>query len=77
MSDSSSVDLLHDVHGLEVCGIREEADVRTIRDLLRRLFPDWRFTHHYYKDGATREPGWKVVISRDPENSGDRWQTAD
>jgi hypothetical protein len=38
------------------------------------LFPDWRYEHNYYKDPSTREPGWKVVISRDPENFNDQWE---
>jgi hypothetical protein len=76
LSDFASVDLLHDVYGLEVCGIREERDVKPITALLRRLFPGWRYGHSYYKDGSTREPGWKVVISRDPEDTGDRWERA-
>jgi hypothetical protein len=64
------------VFGLEVCGIREKADVATITTMLQRLFPDWRHQHSYYKDGATREPGWKIVISRDPEHFDDRWEHA-
>jgi hypothetical protein len=74
LSDYGSVDLLHDVFGVEVCGIHEEDEVAPILRLLRKLFPDWRHTHSYYKDGATREPGWKIVISRDPENFNDQWQ---
>jgi hypothetical protein len=74
LSDFGSIDLQHDVYGLEVCGIREEGDAHTIADLLRKMFPSWRYSRMYYKDGSTREPGWKVIISRDPEDFGDRWQ---
>jgi hypothetical protein len=74
LSDFSSIDLLHDVYGVEVCGIREEADARAIGGLLRKMFPSWPFSRMYLKDGKTREPGWKVIISRDPEDLGDRWQ---
>jgi hypothetical protein len=73
LSDFGSVDLLHDTYGVEVCGIREEDHARAIQRLLRGLFPDWHYTHSYYKDHTTREPGWKVVITRDPEDLRDRW----
>jgi hypothetical protein len=76
LSDYSSVDLLHDVYGIEVCGIREQCEVARITQLLRELFPDWHHMHSYYKDSSTREPGWKIVISRDPENFNDRWEPA-
>ena len=74
LSDFGSVDLVHDVYGLEVCGIRDETDARRIAELLRALFPAWRYTRRYYKDASTREPGWKVIISREPEDFGDRWR---
>jgi hypothetical protein len=74
LSDYGSVDLLHDVYGIEVCGIREEDDVAPITQMLRGLFPDWRYERSYCKDATTREPGWKVIISRDPENFNDRWE---
>jgi hypothetical protein len=73
LSEFASIDLLHDVYGLEVCGIRAEDDARSIEALLRRLFPSWRYTRKYYKDASTREPGWKVMISRDPEDFEDKW----
>ena len=41
-SHYSSVDCLHDVHGIEVCGIHEREDATSIREILRRMFPDWR-----------------------------------
>lgn len=41
-SHYSSVDCLHDVYGIEVCGIREHEDARTILKILMRLYPDWR-----------------------------------
>ena len=74
MSHYGSVDLMHDVFGLEVCGIHDEEDVEPITRLLRKLFPDWPYTHSYYKEAFTREPGWKVKISRDPEGLGEQWE---
>jgi hypothetical protein len=76
LSDFGSVDLLHDIYGIEVCGIREESDARTIETLLRRKFASWRHSRRYQKESRTREPGWKVVISRDPEDSRDQWRHA-
>jgi hypothetical protein len=74
LSDFGSIDLLHDVYGLEVCGIRDEADAHTIQTLLRQKFSTWPYSRMHYKDASTREPGWKVMISRDPENFDDKWK---
>src|SRR5262245_37197396 len=76
LSHYGSVDLMHDLYGLEVCGIHDEADVAPITGMLREMFPDWRYTHSYYKEAFTREPGWKVQIWRDPERLGDQWENA-
>jgi hypothetical protein len=75
LSDFGSVDMLHDLFGLEVCGIRAEADARAIRRLLEGLFPGWRHRRLFHKDYG-REAGWKVVITRDPERFEDDWQHA-
>lgn len=72
LSDYGSVDMLHDVFGLEVCGIHQEEDARDILKLLQRKFVDWRHTRMYHREAYTREPGWKVIISRDPEDYQDR-----
>jgi hypothetical protein len=74
LSDFSSVDLRHDDYGIEVCGIREETDARTIERLLREIFPSWPYSRRHYKDSSTREPGWKVVITREREDFRDDWQ---
>jgi hypothetical protein len=74
LSDFSAIDLCHDTYGLEVCGIRNEEDARSIAALLARLFPTWHYARRYYKGHPTLEPGWKVILSRDPENHRDRWQ---
>jgi len=42
MTNYSSIDCLHDVYGLEVCGIGEREDAVRILQLLVPLFPDWR-----------------------------------
>ena len=66
LSHFSSVDLLHEEFGLEVCGIHEVADAREILRLLRRIFPSWPFHRMYFKDYG-REIGWKAIVHRDPE----------
>lgn len=74
LSDFGSIDLQQDVYGLEVTGIREEADAREIAALLRRMFPEWQHRRTYYEDQNLREIGWKATISRDREDYDDDWK---
>ena len=37
----SSVDLLHDEFGLEVCGIKRVEDAEAIQRILAGMYPDW------------------------------------
>ncbi len=76
LSDFGSIDLQHDVFGLEVTGIREEADAKAIAALLRRMFAGWRYRRRFYEDQNLGVIGWKVMISRDPEDFDDDWQRA-
>ena len=41
LSHYSSVDIIHEEHGLEVCGIHDQEDAEFIRALLHRLYPSW------------------------------------
>lgn len=66
LSDYSSVDVLHDLFGLEVCGLREEDEARVALDALRARFPGWRFGHVQLKDWGGRDTGWRAVLHRDP-----------
>lgn len=75
LSDFGSIDLLHDVYGLEVTAIREEESAKEIEALLRTMFPGWRYRRTFYEDHNLRELGWKVIISRDPENFKDNWKS--
>jgi hypothetical protein len=77
LSDFGSIDLQHDVYGLEVTSIREEADATAIEELLRKLFPEWHHRRTFYEDHNQAELGWKVMISRDPENFDDTWHRTD
>ena len=59
----SSIDLLHDIFGLEVCGIAREADAEIILCILEETFPDWPHSgvrYHPYE----RDRGWKAVIHK-------------
>jgi len=59
----SSVDLLHDVFGLEVCGIAEETDAQVVLCVLEEAFPGWQHSDlHYRKSG--RDRGWKALIHK-------------
>ena len=75
LSDYGAVDMLHDVYGLEVTGVREEADCRRIAQMLARLYPRWKYTRVYYKDRGA-ETGWKAVVHRDPESDRDSWKAS-
>lgn len=76
LSDFGSVDLAHDIYGLEVTSIGEEDQATRIQELLLELLPNWHFRRQYYEDQNLGEIGWKVIISRDPEHFNDDWQAA-
>jgi hypothetical protein len=75
LSDFGSIDLQHDVYGLEVTAIRKEADAAAIERLLQKMFPEWHYRRTYYEDHNLGELGWKVMISRDSEDYDDNWQS--
>jgi hypothetical protein len=76
LSHYSSVDPLHDVYGIEVCGIREHDDAVAIQQVLMRAFPGWRPGCLCYKDFG-REPGWKAKVQRDADPPDEHWETAE
>jgi hypothetical protein len=41
LSHFSSIDPMHDVYGIEVCGIRDEDDAIAIAAILAKMFPRW------------------------------------
>ena len=41
LSHYSSVDLIHDLYGIEVCGILQRDDAVAIQRLLISMFPAW------------------------------------
>jgi len=68
-SDYSSIDLLHEEFGLEVCGIQEESNVEPIAQAMRAGFPHWHYSHVCRKD-CGRELGWKFALHMFPRSSG-------
>lgn len=42
LSHYSAIDCMHDVYGLEVCGIHEREDAVSIREVLVEMFPAWK-----------------------------------
>jgi hypothetical protein len=65
-SHFSSLDILHDVFGLEVCGIDNQELALNLRSVLCQIFPTWKYSRLIYRNGEL-DPGWKVIIHRDPE----------
>jgi hypothetical protein len=61
LTSYTSIDLLHEEYGLEVCGIQQQSDLDTIADVLFEAFPHWHHHRVCYKEGE-REPGWKFAI---------------
>jgi len=76
LSHYSAIDPLHDVYGIEVCGIRERSDAVEILKLLGKMFPTWSPGCLCYRDHG-REPGWIAVIQRDPDPPDQQWETAE
>jgi hypothetical protein len=74
LQDFGSVDLLHDLYGLEVCGIPKEPDSATILETLQKLFPDWPHSDVHYHD-RSRDRGWKVLIYKN-RRRGKSYRTA-
>jgi hypothetical protein len=75
LSHYSAVDCLHDLYGIEVCGIHEKGDALTIRGVLSDMFPNWIVGCLCYKDYG-REPGWKTQIYRDRPRKREQWEAA-
>jgi len=64
-TDFSSVDLMHDLFGLEVCGIPEEEDAVVVLAILEEVFPEWPYSDIHYHD-YDRDRGWKALIFKNP-----------
>jgi hypothetical protein len=71
----SSVDPVHDLYGIEVCGIVEPDDAQSILTLLRAMFPSWGHAGICFKDYG-REPGYKARVYRDQPREPEQWESA-
>jgi hypothetical protein len=67
LSDYSAIDVLHDVHGLEVLGLPDRGTAERVLRLLRGILPGWGHGHVTVRERVSRDPGWKVVVHRDLE----------
>jgi hypothetical protein len=61
LQDYGSIDPLHDIYGLEVCGIADECKVEPIAKTMQAAFPHWHFGKDYYEQFG-REHGWRFAI---------------
>jgi hypothetical protein len=74
MSDFSSVDAMHDVYGIEVCGINDPDVALEITRLLLGRFPGWNAGWLHRPDGSSSQ-GWVARIQRDRDNVPEYWDT--
>ena len=68
LQDFSSIDLAHDVGGLEVCGITEEDRAHKILVVLQNLFPKWKYGGVVLQDFDPRDSGWQAHIQEFPDS---------
>jgi len=62
--DFDCVDCIHDLYGVEICGIKERKTVISILQAVRRLYPKWHGSCQHY-DGDEDDRGWRVRVHRD------------
>ena len=67
-ADFSSVDLLHEEYGLEICGVGDEKYIKPIIEVLCQGFPHWHHRKVSLHDGD-RDPGWAISICMFPSRS--------
>src|SRR5262245_55306134 len=74
MVDYTSVEAMHDVYGLEVCGIRQPDLALDITRLLLRRFQGWNAGWIHPADGwATQQ--WVASVQRDRDRVPEHWDT--
>ena len=71
LSHYGAVDVQHDIYGLEVTTIKHKDDAKAIQAIVSRFLPEWTYSRIFYEDLNVSELGWKVIISRSPEDFGD------
>ena len=56
LSDFGFIDLMHDIYGIEVCGILRQEDAQAIEAVLLKTYSSWRHSRMYCKDASTHLP---------------------
>lgn len=69
LADYGAVDIDHGLYGLEVCGIQRQEDAPKVLRILQARFPEWNHSDVHLREPWSREPGWKVILHRDPEGA--------
>lgn len=64
MEGYSTIDLAHDLIGLEICGIPTEGEAKRILKVLRLAFPDWSYSSLFLQDFDPRDRGWQVNVHK-------------
>lgn len=72
LTNYRSIDLDHNLYGIEVCGIDVEDDAIEIEQILCELFPEWTHHRHFYWDYSL-DDGWKVEISKSMDDQSESW----
>jgi murein DD-endopeptidase MepM/ murein hydrolase activator NlpD len=72
--DYYSIDAMHDVHGLEVCGIHDPHTALNIIRFLLRRFPGWNAGWLHAPDSASTQE-WVARIQRDRDIEMEYWET--
>jgi hypothetical protein len=67
----SAIDVMHDLLGLEVCGISKETDARKILSVLQKAFPLWHYHNIFLRDVGSCDLGWQVSIHQAAEVAAD------
>jgi hypothetical protein len=70
----TSVDLMHDGHGIEVCGIANSVDALRITRLLLGMYPGWTPGWLNAPDTSSQQ-GWIARIQRDRDLAEEYWDT--
>jgi hypothetical protein len=65
LRDYSSIDVLHEEYGVEICGVKTEARAMRMAAALQRGFPHW---HHQNicRHEPGRDSGWAAALSMFP-----------
>ena len=72
IADYSSIDAMHDVHGIEVCGIRSAEDTVEVTRILLRRISEWN-AGWIHQPSRSSLDGWVARIQRDLDPEPELW----